>query len=178
MTPSVGYNNNNGHFYGVSSLARSRAQCAVQKDTEKCMNTYMGWQCPAANSKHWFTTSFLVERCRKAMLGVWSSSWLTVRPPHDVKSRSVTPRIHRGTNVPNQCCSYGEAMRSHALNVFVVKCKKKKKRTWKMLTHGLRILLCMPHCVYFKCGQAIQFCIKSMCLHRSRPSIKEARGMR
>ena len=35
-------NNNNGHFYGAWSLARSRAQCAVQKAAEKCINTYNG----------------------------------------------------------------------------------------------------------------------------------------
>ena len=35
-------NNNNGHFYGAWSLARSRAQCAVQKAAEKCTNTYNG----------------------------------------------------------------------------------------------------------------------------------------
>ena len=35
-------NNNNGHFYGAWSLARSRAQCAVQKAAEKCLNTYSG----------------------------------------------------------------------------------------------------------------------------------------
>ena len=34
--------NNNGHLYGAWSLARSRAQCAVQKAAEKCMNTYNG----------------------------------------------------------------------------------------------------------------------------------------
>ena len=33
-------NNNNGHFYGAWSLARSRAECAVQKAAEKCINTY------------------------------------------------------------------------------------------------------------------------------------------
>ena len=33
-------NNNNGHFYGALSLARSRAQCAVQKEAEKCISTY------------------------------------------------------------------------------------------------------------------------------------------
>ena len=36
------FNNNNGHFYGAWSLARSRAQCAVQKAAEKCINTYNG----------------------------------------------------------------------------------------------------------------------------------------
>ena len=35
-------NNNNGHFSGTWSLARSRAQCAVQKAAEKCINTYNG----------------------------------------------------------------------------------------------------------------------------------------
>ena len=35
-------NNNNGHFNGAWSLARSRAQCAVQKVAEKCINTYNG----------------------------------------------------------------------------------------------------------------------------------------
>ena len=35
-------NNNNGHFYGAWSLARSRAQGAVQKAAEKCINTYNG----------------------------------------------------------------------------------------------------------------------------------------
>ena len=35
-------NNNNGHFYGAWSLARSRAQCAVQKNAEKFINTYNG----------------------------------------------------------------------------------------------------------------------------------------
>ena len=35
-------NNNNGHFYGAWSLARSRAHCAVQKAAEKCINTYNG----------------------------------------------------------------------------------------------------------------------------------------
>ena len=35
-------NNNTGHFYGAWSLARSRAQCAVQKAAEKCINTYNG----------------------------------------------------------------------------------------------------------------------------------------
>ena len=35
-------NNDNGHFYGTWSLARSRAQCAVQKAAEKCINTYNG----------------------------------------------------------------------------------------------------------------------------------------
>ena len=35
-------NNNNGHFYGARSLARSRAQCAVQKAAEKCINSYNG----------------------------------------------------------------------------------------------------------------------------------------
>ena len=35
-------NNNNGHFYGAWSLARSRAQCTVQKEAEKCINTYNG----------------------------------------------------------------------------------------------------------------------------------------
>jgi len=30
-------NNNKGHFYGTWSLARSRAQCAVQKAAEKCI---------------------------------------------------------------------------------------------------------------------------------------------
>ena len=30
-------NNNKGHFYGAWSLARSRAQCAVQKAAEKCI---------------------------------------------------------------------------------------------------------------------------------------------
>ena len=35
-------NNNNGHFYGAWSLARSRTQCAVQKSAEKCINTYNG----------------------------------------------------------------------------------------------------------------------------------------
>ena len=35
-------NNNNGHFYGAWSLARSRAQCAVQKAAENCINTYNG----------------------------------------------------------------------------------------------------------------------------------------
>ena len=41
---SAGYycNNNNGHFYGAWSLARSRTQCAVQKAAEKCINTYNG----------------------------------------------------------------------------------------------------------------------------------------
>ena len=34
--------NNNGHFYGAWSLARSRAQCAVQKAAEKCIITYNG----------------------------------------------------------------------------------------------------------------------------------------
>ena len=34
-------NNNNGHFYVAWSLARSRAQCAVQKTAEKCINTYL-----------------------------------------------------------------------------------------------------------------------------------------
>ena len=33
-------NNNNGYFYGALSLARYRAQCAVQKAAEKCINTY------------------------------------------------------------------------------------------------------------------------------------------
>ena len=35
-------NNNNGHFYGAWSVARSRAQCTVQKAAEKCINTYNG----------------------------------------------------------------------------------------------------------------------------------------
>ena len=35
-------NNDNGHFYGTWSLARSRAQCAVQKAADKCINTYNG----------------------------------------------------------------------------------------------------------------------------------------
>ena len=35
------YNNNNGCFYGAWSLARSRAQCIVQKAAEKCINTYI-----------------------------------------------------------------------------------------------------------------------------------------
>ena len=35
-------NNNNGHFYGAWSLARSRAQCAIQTAAEKCINTYNG----------------------------------------------------------------------------------------------------------------------------------------
>ena len=35
-------NNYNGHFYGAWSLARSRAQCAVQKAAEKYINTYNG----------------------------------------------------------------------------------------------------------------------------------------
>ena len=33
-------NNNNEHFYGAWSLAKSRAQCAVQKAAVKCTNTY------------------------------------------------------------------------------------------------------------------------------------------
>ena len=37
-TETVRAINNNGHFYGAWSLARSRAQCAVQK----CINTYNG----------------------------------------------------------------------------------------------------------------------------------------
>ena len=36
------HNNNNGHFYGTWSLARSRAQCAIQKAAEKCINIYSG----------------------------------------------------------------------------------------------------------------------------------------
>ena len=31
-----------GHFYGARSLARSRAQCAVHKAAEKCINTHNG----------------------------------------------------------------------------------------------------------------------------------------
>ena len=43
MHAAVPYNNNNNrHFYGAWSLARSRAQCAVQKAAEKCINTYNG----------------------------------------------------------------------------------------------------------------------------------------
>ena len=38
LEPSV--NNNSGHFYGAWSVARSWAQCAIQKDAEKCINTY------------------------------------------------------------------------------------------------------------------------------------------
>ena len=38
----VNNNNNTGHFYGAWSLARSRAQCAVQKAAENCINTYNG----------------------------------------------------------------------------------------------------------------------------------------
>ena len=37
-----------------------------------------------ANSKHWFTTSFLGGRCRKAVLGVWLSgphTLISVSPP-------------------------------------------------------------------------------------------------
>ena len=36
------YNNYKGHFYGAGYLARSRAQCAVQKAAENCINTYNG----------------------------------------------------------------------------------------------------------------------------------------
>ena len=42
VTGVVNNNNNNGHFYGARSLARARAQCAVQKAAEKCINTYNG----------------------------------------------------------------------------------------------------------------------------------------
>ena len=34
-------NNNNGHFYGAESHAKSKAQCSVQKNTEKCINNTM-----------------------------------------------------------------------------------------------------------------------------------------
>ena len=37
--------NNNGHFYGAWSLARSRAQCAVQKAAEKCIKTLYCEKC-------------------------------------------------------------------------------------------------------------------------------------
>ena len=35
-------NNNNGHFCGALSIGRSRAQCAIQKAAEKCINIYNG----------------------------------------------------------------------------------------------------------------------------------------
>ena len=37
-------NNNNEHFYVALALAKSKAQWAVQKDTEKCIKTYNGQQ--------------------------------------------------------------------------------------------------------------------------------------
>ena len=41
-TAAEASNNNNGHFYGTWSFARSRAQCTTQKEAEKCINTYNG----------------------------------------------------------------------------------------------------------------------------------------
>ena len=35
-------NNINGHFYGAWSLVKSKAQYAIQKEAEKCINTYNG----------------------------------------------------------------------------------------------------------------------------------------
>ena len=34
--------NNNEHFYDALTLAKSKAQWAVQKDPEKCIKTYNG----------------------------------------------------------------------------------------------------------------------------------------
>ena len=46
-------------FSGVTKFGR-----VWRKVPESCARLY-------PNSKHWFTTSFLGGRCRKAMLGVW-----------------------------------------------------------------------------------------------------------
>ena len=69
------------------------------------------------NSKHWFTTSFLGGRCRKAMLGVWHELYLRMRfcikwcdMVHGLvhTERAETAAVSRGTShvTTKQRCKY------------------------------------------------------------------------
>ena len=63
------------------------------------------WECgPAANSKHRFTTSFLQrERCRKAMLGVWTGSKLQASIYDILSPKRTVPESDAGS-VDRQHC--------------------------------------------------------------------------
>ena len=72
-----------------------------------------------ANSKHWFTTSFLGGRCRKALLGVCLLCWLWLRQPLHSRVIAVARIICRNCrpamfSVPC-CCLYPP--RLHLLSV-------------------------------------------------------------
>ena len=80
--------NNNAHKYYV--------QISVKyfHKTTACGKAY------ASNSKHWFTTSFLQGRCRKAMLGVWLTHWTTSMIQRAI---SLTHILHRVEDTRETC---------------------------------------------------------------------------
>ena len=78
---------NNAHKYYVQISVK------YYHKTSACGKAY------ASNSKHWFTTSFLQGRCRKAMLGVWLTHWTTSM----IQRAIFYTRREHARNVPDEC---------------------------------------------------------------------------
>ena len=78
------------YFYGAWSLARSRAQCAVQKAAEKCINTYNG---------QWYLSKHLEIIC--TWWNVFGYKWRRTWTCWDWRWRrsiSLMKRIERSQN--------------------------------------------------------------------------------
>ena len=74
LVPSSGY-----HLHHVSPLPHDGLPHIVREISytgQKDKDALHPQRHRLANSKHWFTTSFLQGRCRKAMLRVWQTRWL------------------------------------------------------------------------------------------------------